>query len=77
MSTSDPSEQERPRPPWIPTRVFISGASGFIGKSLAARYRQLGCEVRGVDKVADPKQDVVAGNTARVYTVLNRGNVSS
>jgi nucleoside-diphosphate-sugar epimerase len=65
MSISDPSEQERPRPAWIPTRVFISGASGFIGKSLAARYRQLGCEVRGVDKVADPKQDVVAGNTAQ------------
>jgi nucleoside-diphosphate-sugar epimerase len=65
MSTPDPVGQERPRPPWIPQRVFISGASGFVGRSLADRYRQLGSEVRGVDKVADPKQGVIAGNTAQ------------
>jgi nucleoside-diphosphate-sugar epimerase len=65
MSIPDSIEQERPRPPWIPARVFISGASGFVGRSLAARYRQLGSEVRGVDKVADRKEGVVAGDTAQ------------
>jgi nucleoside-diphosphate-sugar epimerase len=65
MSTPDSVGQERPRPPWIPQRVFISGASGFVGRALAARYRQLGSEVRGVDKVADLKQEVIAGDTAQ------------
>ena len=34
-------------------RVFITGASGFMGAALAARYRAAGVEVRGVDLVAD------------------------
>ncbi|GCE29988.1 putative oxidoreductase [Dictyobacter alpinus] len=65
MSMSDSIEQKRPRPSWIPKRVFISGASGFVGRSLAARYKQLGSEIRGVDKVADVKEGVIAGNTAQ------------
>ena len=65
MSQADPLEPERPRPLQIPRRVFISGASGFIGRSLAIRYRQLGSEVQGVDKVADAAQGIVAGDTAQ------------
>jgi nucleoside-diphosphate-sugar epimerase len=43
-------------------RVFITGASGFIGRALAERYRADGHEVRGVDLVADPSCGVVAGD---------------
>jgi nucleoside-diphosphate-sugar epimerase len=45
-----------------PARVFITGASGFIGRRLMERYRELGSEVRGVDVRADPELDVVAGD---------------
>jgi nucleoside-diphosphate-sugar epimerase len=45
-----------------PTRVFITGASGFIGGSLARRYRELGSEVRGVDVRPDPELDIVQGD---------------
>lgn len=43
-------------------RVFITGAGGFIGRALAERYRARGTEVLGVDLVADPANDVVAGD---------------
>jgi nucleoside-diphosphate-sugar epimerase len=43
-------------------RVLITGASGFIGRALAERYRAAGQQVRGVDLVADPANDVVAGD---------------
>jgi nucleoside-diphosphate-sugar epimerase len=43
-------------------RVFITGASGFIGRTLAERWRGLGAEVVGVDRAADPDQGVVAGD---------------
>jgi nucleoside-diphosphate-sugar epimerase len=43
-------------------RVFITGASGFIGSALAARFRDQGAEVRGVDLRADPAAGVVAGD---------------
>src|SRR4051794_5838792 len=42
--------------------VFITGASGFIGRALATRYAAEGWEVRGVDLRADPAADVVAGD---------------
>ena len=45
-------------------RVFITGASGFIGRALADRYRSEGHGVAGVDLVADPEHDVVAGDVA-------------
>jgi len=45
-----------------PSRVFITGASRFIGGALARRYRELGSEVRGVDLRADPGLDVVQGD---------------
>lgn len=42
--------------------VFITGASGFLGRAIADRYRAAGVAVRGVDLVADPARDVVAGD---------------
>jgi len=45
-------------------RAFVTGALGFIGRTLAARLRADGVEVRGVDVRADPAQDVVAGDVA-------------
>lgn len=48
----------------LPSRVFITGASGFIGRALQDRFRALGAEVRGVDLRADPARNIVAGNVA-------------
>jgi len=45
-------------------RVFITGASGFIGRALHERYTADGHDVRGMDLVADPARDVVAGDVA-------------
>lgn len=47
-----------------PKRVFITGASGFVGRALGDHYRQLGTEVCGVDVTADPDNGVVAGDIA-------------
>jgi len=46
----------------LPARVFVTGANGFIGRALLARYRALGAEVRGMDVRAEPAWDVVAGD---------------
>ncbi len=46
----------------MPSRVFITGASGFIARALGARLRERGAEVRGVDLVADGAAGVVAGD---------------
>lgn len=43
-------------------KVFITGASGFIGKALARRCRDLGAEVCGLDFNADPDWGVIAGD---------------
>ena len=43
-------------------RVFVTGASGFIGRALCERFARDGYEVRGVDVVADPARGVVAGD---------------
>src|SRR3954453_8477853 len=48
----------------VPSKVFISGALGFIGSVLADRYRNQGAEVRGVDVRAEPALGVVAGDIA-------------
>src|SRR5947209_2948748 len=48
----------------MPSKVFISGALGFIGSVLADRYRDSGAEVRGVDVRAEPSLGVVAGDIA-------------
>ncbi len=45
-------------------RIFISGASGFIGRAVAEGFRTTGAEVAGVDFAADPQREVVAGDVA-------------
>jgi nucleoside-diphosphate-sugar epimerase len=45
-------------------RVFITGASGFIGRALYDRYIADGHEVLGCDLVADPDRRVTAGDVA-------------
>src|SRR5947209_18999329 len=64
MTAPEHASQDLAQSAWVPRRVFISGALGFVGQVLATRYRLLGSEVRGVDKVANTEQGVVAGNTA-------------
>jgi nucleoside-diphosphate-sugar epimerase len=49
----------------LPDGVFITGALGFIGRTLAERYRSLGAEVRGVDVRADPSAGVSAGDVSQ------------
>jgi nucleoside-diphosphate-sugar epimerase len=43
-------------------KVFITGASGFIGRALYERYAADGHEVLGCDLSADPARGVVAGD---------------
>ena len=45
--------------------VFITGANGFIGRTLAERWRELGAEVAGVDIAEDPERGVVAGDVSQ------------
>jgi nucleoside-diphosphate-sugar epimerase len=45
-----------------PRRVFITGASGFVGRALSRRYETLGAEVLGVDLAADNDRAIVAGD---------------
>jgi len=45
-------------------RVFITGASGFIGRALHERYAADGHEVIGCDFVADAPRGVVGGDVA-------------
>lgn len=42
--------------------VFITGARGFIGRTLAQHLRSHGTRVAGVDIAADPSSGVVAGD---------------
>ncbi|MEW5941476.1 MAG: NAD-dependent epimerase/dehydratase family protein [Chloroflexota bacterium] len=46
-------------------KIFITGALGFVGGALAARYRQLGAETSGLDVRADSNMNVVAGDVTR------------
>jgi nucleoside-diphosphate-sugar epimerase len=43
-------------------KVFVTGASGFIGRSLMRHYRERGAEVCGMDLRANPEWSVVAGD---------------
>lgn len=43
-------------------RIFITGASGFVGRALGERYRSEGAQVAGVDLVAEPGRRIVAGD---------------
>lgn len=53
--------------PDVPRSVFITGANGFIGRSLLLRYKALGAEVRGMDINADASHNVVAGDLTRPH----------
>ena len=46
-------------------KVFITGALGFVGQALSARYRQLGAETCGLDVRADASAGVVAGDVSQ------------
>jgi nucleoside-diphosphate-sugar epimerase len=46
-----------------PSRILITGASGFIGRALTDRLRADGDEVVGIDRVADPARGVQNGDT--------------
>jgi len=46
-------------------RVFITGALGFVGRALAARYCELGAETRGIDIRADSSLGVQAGDVSK------------
>lgn len=48
----------------VPSRVFVTGANGFIGRALMGRFAELGSAVAGVDLNADPARDVVAGDVS-------------
>jgi nucleoside-diphosphate-sugar epimerase len=48
----------------VPSRVVVTGASGFIGSAVRARYRSLGAEVVGVDLGADEAEGIVEGDTS-------------
>ncbi|BBX59385.1 hypothetical protein MSHO_47300 [Mycobacterium shottsii] len=65
MSTN---EFDRPAPSLSGRTIFITGANGFIGRAMSARFRALGAVVRGVDLAADPAGDVVAGDITRPET---------
>ncbi len=59
------AEIDRPAPSLAQRNIFITGANGFIGRATAERFRALGADVCGVDLVADPAHDVVAGDITR------------
>jgi nucleoside-diphosphate-sugar epimerase len=46
------------------TRVFVTGARGFIGRAVAERFRALGAGVRGVDLLAGDDPAVVQGDVS-------------
>jgi nucleoside-diphosphate-sugar epimerase len=54
--------------PSVPKAVFVTGANGFIGRALLQRYRDLGCDARGMDFQPDPARNVVAGDLMRPET---------
>jgi nucleoside-diphosphate-sugar epimerase len=47
-----------------PRSVFVTGASGFIGAAVAERFREAGAAVRGIDRIADERRGVVAGDVS-------------
>lgn len=62
MSPRPPPIGAQGQAPSLPACVFVTGALGFVGRALLARYREFGVAVRGMDVRADPAWDVVAGD---------------
>ena len=48
-----------------PSRVFVTGALGFIGRAISERYRAQGAQVVGMDIRPDPGLGVVAGDVSQ------------
>jgi nucleoside-diphosphate-sugar epimerase len=48
-----------------PSRVFVTGARGFIGRALVERFRELGADVRGADLIAGDDAAIVAADVSR------------
>jgi nucleoside-diphosphate-sugar epimerase len=46
-------------------KVFITGALGFVGRALSARYRELGAETHGLDVRGDFEGGVAEGDVTR------------
>jgi nucleoside-diphosphate-sugar epimerase len=46
----------------VSKKVFITGAAGFIGRSLMIRYQSMGWTVVGIDRCADPEQGIYCGD---------------
>lgn len=57
-----PAARRPARAPSLPDDVFVTGARGFIGRTLAAHLREHGVRVAGVDIAADDATGVVAGD---------------
>lgn len=60
--TTDRPGPDRPGPDLAGRSVFVTGANGFLGRTLLARCAALGADVRGVDVQADADRGVVAGD---------------
>ena len=45
-------------------KVFITGALGFVGRALSAKYRELGAETCGLDIRADESANVISGDVS-------------
>lgn len=48
----------------LPSRIFVTGANGFIGRALMQRLEMAGVATCGMDLQAEPERHVVAGNIA-------------
>lgn len=46
-------------------RIFITGALGFVGRALAARYRELGAKTCGLDLRAEAALGVTTGDVSK------------
>ena len=46
-------------------KIFITGASGFVGRALAEQYRALGAQTCGLDVRADSALNIVAGDVSK------------
>ena len=55
-------------------KIFITGALGFVGRALAARYRELGAQTCGLDVRADADWNVVAGDVSKPESWQDHAN---
>jgi nucleoside-diphosphate-sugar epimerase len=62
---ADGAGSQRPAPSLAQRKIFVTGASGFIGRAMTERFRVLGAEVTGVDLRADADRNVIAGEITK------------